>query len=205
MERVRLYRESGMPTRKGRGLFAETLMLACPNLPVEEEGRLTDLRIRENFIERVFAYHDLRNLFESRWRLRDLVAFHTTRKLQLLAHSTEAYRRLGRIVARASTIDRGELRHLYEDEFMAAVRIQSTPRRHANVLQHMTGYFKDALDSGSRRELQDLIADFRAGLIPLIVPITLVRHYVSKFDVGYLKDQVYLAPHPKELMLRNHV
>lgn len=205
MERVRLYGKGGMPSRKGRGLFAEALMLTCPNLPVEEEGRLTDLRIRENFIERVFGYRDLRNLFESRWRLRDLIAFHSARKLQLLSHSTEAYRRLGRIVAQASKIARGELRDLYEDEFMGALRVQSTPGRHANVLQHMTGYFKDELDTGSRRELQDLIADFRAGLIPLIVPITLVRHYVSKFDVEYLKNQVYLAPHPKELMLRNHV
>ena len=205
MERVRLYGKKGMPSRNGRGLFAETLMEACPNLPVEEEGRLSDLRLRENFIERVFAYHDLTHLFEKRWTLGDLVAFHTAHKLQLLAHSNAAYRRLGRLVAQGKKMDRGELGRRYQDEFMAALRVHATPGRHANVLQHMVGYFKDRLDAAARRELQDLIADYRSGLTPLVVPITLIRHYLSKYKVAYLEDQAYLAPHPKELMLRNHV
>ncbi len=205
MERVRVYGSSGMPSRKGRGLFAAALIEACPNLPVEEEGRLNDLRIRENFIERVFAFRDLTRLFEKRWTLRDLIAFHSAHKFQLLAHSNEAYRRLGRIVAEAKTFSRSELSGKYQDEFMSALHIQATPGRHANVLQHMVGYFKDELDSDARRELQDLITDYRSGLVPLIVPMTMIRHYIAKFDVSYLKDQVYLAPHPKELMLRNHV
>lgn len=205
MERVKLYTGKGMPTRKGRGLFAQALIDAMPNLPVEEEGRLTDLKIRENFIERVFAYPDLMRLFERRWTVGDLIAFHSAHKFQLLAHSTEAYRRLGRIVANAKKSDRDALSARYQDEFMAALRVPATPGRHANVLQHMAGYFKDRLDAPSRRELQDLISEFRSGLVPLIVPLTLIRHYISTFDIGYLKNQVYLYPHPNELMLRNHV
>jgi uncharacterized protein YbgA (DUF1722 family)/uncharacterized protein YbbK (DUF523 family) len=205
MEHVRLYGKDRMPRRIGRGLFADALITAYPNLPVEEEGRLTDPHLRENFIERVFAYHDLRRLFEKRWTIGQLVAFHSRHKLQLLAHSAEAYRRLGRLVAAASRGDRAELAQRYQDEFMAALRLHTTPRRNANVLQHMAGYLKNHLDQVERVELQELIADFRAGLVPLIVPITLLRHYVRKFNIAYLQDQVYLAPHPKELMLRNHV
>ncbi|HYA35024.1 MAG TPA: DUF523 and DUF1722 domain-containing protein [Candidatus Binataceae bacterium] len=205
MERVKLYSAKGMPTRKGRGLFAQALIDATANLPVEEEGRLTDLKIRENFIERVFAYRDLMRLFERRWDVRDLIAFHSAHKFQLLAHSTEAYRRLGAIVAKAKKSDRDTLSARYQSEFMAALRVPATRGRHANVLQHMAGYFKDRLDSPSRRELQDLIEEFRSGVAPLIVPLTLIRHYISRFDIGYLKGQVYLSPHPKELMLRNHV
>ena len=205
MERVRLFGKKGMPSRNGRGLFAAALMEACPNLPVEEEGRLGDLRLRENFIERVFAYHDLTLLFERRWALGDLVSFHAAHKLQLLAHSNESYRKLGRLVAQGKKMDRGELSRRYQDEFMAALRVHATPGRHANVLQHMVGYFTDRLDTAARCELQDLIADYRSGLVPLVVPITLIRHHLSKYKVAYLEDQVYLAPHPRELMLRNHV
>jgi uncharacterized protein YbgA (DUF1722 family)/uncharacterized protein YbbK (DUF523 family) len=205
MERVRIYGEKGMPTRQGRGLFAAALIEAFPNLPVEEEGRLNDARLRENFVERIFAYHALNAFFQSRWIFHDLVAFHSAHKLQLLAHSAESYRRLGRLVANRKAIKRKELARRYQDEFMSALRIHATRGRHANVLQHMAGYFKERLDHASRLELQDVIADYRSGLVPLIVPITLIRHYVWNFDVAYLKGQVYLAPHPKELMLRNHV
>ena len=205
MERVRLYGSKGMPSRNGRGLFAEAIMEAFPNLPVEEEGRLSDLRLRESFIERVFAYHDLMLLFGKRWTLGDLVAFHTAHKLQLLAHSNEAYRKLGRLVAQGKKMDRGELSCRYRDQFMGALRVHATPGRHANVLQHMVGYFKDRLDSAERRELQELIVEYRSGLVPLVMPITLIRHYLSKYKVAYLEDQAYLAPHPRELMLRNHV
>ncbi|MBP1688446.1 MAG: YbgA [Deltaproteobacteria bacterium] len=205
MERVRVYGAGGMPARSGRGFFAEALMQRYPTLPVEEEGRLCDPRLRENFVERVFAYRRLRGLFDGRWKLGDMVAFHTAHKLQLLAHSTPAYQELGRLVAGAKALTRGELRERYEAVFMAALQVLATPRRHVNVLQHMIGYFRQQLDDASRRELLALVEDYRSGLVPLIVPITLIRHYVRRFAVAYLDGQTYLDPHPKELMLRNHV
>lgn len=205
MERVRVFDARGVPAKSGRGLFAETLLAYFPQLPVEEEGRLSDLRLRENFVERVFAYRRLRTLFTGRWKLRDLVAFHTAHKLLLMAHAPKTYESLGRLVARAKALPRSELRGRYEAEFMRTLRELATPRRHVNVLLHILGYFRPHLDEQSRRELLGLIEDYRRGLVPLIVPITLIRHYVRRFDVAYLRGQVYLEPHPKELMLRNHV
>jgi len=205
MERVRVFDAHGVPAKSGRGLFAEALLQYFPNLPVEEEGRLTDPRLRENFIERVFAYARLRSLFSGHWKVGDLIAFHTAHKLLLMAHSPHAYQSLRRLVAEARSVPRGELRDRYESEFMGALREMATRKRHANVLQHMVGYFSQQLDSDSRRELQLLLQDYRAGLVPLVVPLTLIRHYVRKYDVTYLGGQVYLEPHPKELMLRNHV
>jgi uncharacterized protein YbgA (DUF1722 family) len=205
MERVRIYSASGMPSRDGRGIFAAALLQRYPNLPVEEEGRLNDLHIRENFIERVFAYRRLSTFFRERWTQRRLVAFHSAHKLQLLAHSPRVYAELGRMVANARGTDRAELRECYESAFMSALARPATPARHTNVLHHIAGYFRDRLDSDSRRELLDLIEDYRKGLVPLIVPITLVRHHVRRLKIEYLDGQVYLQPHPKELMLRNHV
>ncbi len=205
MERVRVYGIGGMPSRDGRGLFASALMQRYPHLPVEEEGRLNDPRLRENFIERVFAYHRLRNFFAGRWTHGGLVTFHTAYKLQLMAHSPRHYRELGRIVAEARTSERNELRGTYETSFMEALATVATTARHVNVLQHIAGYFREHLDTTSRTELASLIEDYRHGRVPLIVPITLIRHYVRLYDVDYLKGQFYLEPHPKELMLRNHV
>jgi uncharacterized protein YbgA (DUF1722 family)/uncharacterized protein YbbK (DUF523 family) len=205
MERVKIYGTGGMPSRDGRGLFAASLLSHYPNLPVEEEGRLNDLRLRENFIERVFAYRRLRTFFAGRWNIGRLVAFHTSHKLQLLAHAPAAYAELGRFVANAKGVGKTQVRDQYETTFMTALKQLATPARHTNVLQHMAGYFSDNLDSASRIELTSLIDDYRLGLVPLIAPITLIRHYVRLYAVGYLEGQVYLEPHPKELMLRNHV
>ena len=205
MERVRIFDAHGVPAKSGQGLFAEALLQHFPNLPVEEEGRLTDPHLRENFIERVFAYTRLRSLFSGRWKVGDLIAFHTAHKLLLMAHSPHAYQNLGRLVAEAKSVPRAELRDRYESEFMGALREMATTKRHANVLQHMVGYFSKQLDSDSRQELQALLQDYRAGFLPLVVPLMLIRHYVRKCDVTYLRGQVYLEPHPKELMLRNHV
>ncbi|HXQ21685.1 MAG TPA: DUF523 and DUF1722 domain-containing protein [Candidatus Acidoferrales bacterium] len=205
MARVKVYGARGAPAQSGRGLFAEALLQRFPSLPVEEEGRLNDPQLRESFVERVFAYHRVRALFAARWMVGDLVTFHTAHKLQLLAHSPTAYARLGRLVAASTRMPRPELRARYEADFMSGLAVPATPRRHVNVLQHIAGYFKRQLDDDARRELLALIEDYRAGLIPLVVPITLVRHYVRRFDVAHLKGQVYLEPHPKELMLRNHV
>jgi len=204
LERVRLRGPGGLVRRDGRGLFAAALLASDPALPVEEEGRLHDPALRESFVERVFAYRRLRSLFAGRFSLSRLVAFHTAHKLQLLAHAPAAYRSLGRLVAGAKGLPRSELRERYTRGFMAALASRATPRRHVNVLEHCLGYFRGRLDSGARAALALAIADYRAGLVPLVVPVTLLRHYVERLGVVYLAGQVYLEPHPKELMLRNH-
>jgi len=205
MERVRVYDAHGVPAKSGRGLFAAELLGHFPNLPVEEEGRLTDPHLRENFIERVFAYRRLRTLFAGRWKLGELVAFHTAHKLLLMAHSPRAYASLGRLVADGKALPRLELRSRYEADFMEALAEMATTRRQTNVLQHITGYLRPHLDEDSRGELLSLINDYRRGLVPLVVPLTLIRYFLRRFQIPYLGDQVYLEPHPKELMLRNHV
>ena len=205
MERVRIYGSSGMPTRDGLGLFATALMRQYPALPVEEEGRLNDPHLRENFVERVFAYRRLRSLFSSRWTFGGLVRFHTAHKLALMAHSPKAYGELGRFVANARRLHRQEIVERYGLAFMEALKKIATAACHTNVLHHMHGYLRQHLDQDSREELISLIADYRHGLIPLVVPITLFRHYLRMFNVTYLSGQVYLEPHPKELMLLNHV
>ena len=205
MERVRIYGEKGMPQKKGRGLFAQAMIERIPQLPVEEEGRLRDPLLRENFIERVFAYRRLRDLFRGRWSVGGLVAFHTAHKLQLMSHQPQAYQRLGRLVGEAKGMGRDELRSRYAEGFMAALARRTSPRRNVNAMQHMLGFFRKHLDARSKQELLGLIEDYRNGLVPLVVPLTLIRHHVERFDVAYLRDQHYLAPHPKELMLRNHV
>jgi uncharacterized protein YbgA (DUF1722 family)/uncharacterized protein YbbK (DUF523 family) len=205
MARVKVYPENGgSPARDGRGLFAEELIRGMPSLPIEEEGRLSDRGLRENFVERLFAYRRLKSLFAARWRLADLVAFHTAHKLLLMAHSPAAYARLGRLVAAAKGQPRGELRRRYEAEFMAALAALATPGRHANVLQHMLGYVSPALDGDQRAEIDELIRDYRHELVPLLAPLTLLRHHVRRLGIEYLLGQVYLEPNPKELMLRNH-
>jgi uncharacterized protein YbgA (DUF1722 family)/uncharacterized protein YbbK (DUF523 family) len=205
MERVKTYSEAGMPERNGRGLFAAALMRRFPTLPVEEEGRLNDPRLRENFIERVFAYRRLKHLFQPGWSLGALVKFHTAHKMALLAHSTTRYNDLGRLVANSSGMSKRELRVEYETAFMSTLQIVSTPRRHTNVLTHMMGHLKKRLDADSKQELLQSIEEYRTGLVPLVVPLTLLRHYVRLHDVEYLAGQTYLEPHPRELMLRNHV
>ena len=205
MERVKVFEGTGAPSRTGRGLFAAALLRRLPTLPVEEEGRLTDPALRENFVERVFAYRRLQDLFAARWTPGQLVAFHTAHKMALLAHSTTAYRELGRVVAGAAARQRQALREQYETVFMLTLSRPATPRRHANVLLHMAGHFKKVLDDDSKRELVGCIDEYRRGLVPLVVPLTLIRHYVRKFRVEYLAGQTYLDPHPRELMLRNHV
>ena len=205
MERVKTYSDNGRPERNGRGLYARALMHRFPTLPVEEEGRLNDPRLRENFIERVFAYRRLKDLFQPGWSLGALVKFHTVHKMALLAHSTTGYNELGRLVARGREMKKRELRASYETAFMSILQIVATPRRHANVLSHIMGHLKKQLDAESKRELLQSIDEYRTGLVPLVVPLTLLRHYVRLHAVDYLAGQTYLEPHPRELMLRNHV
>ena len=205
--RVNLYDAAApkaAPKQIGVGLFARALVERLPNLPVEEEGRLHDAGLRENFIERVFAYDRLRALFDARFTVGALVAFHTAHKMQLLAHSTDGYRALGHLVGGAKALPRAELRARYEADFMAVLKRLATPGRQANVLTHMFGHLRQDLAEPDKRELLALIEDHRTGLVPLIVPITLLRHHVRRLEVAYLLGQTFLQPHPKELMLRNH-
>jgi len=205
MERVKTYGTTGMPERNGRGLFATALVTRLPNLPVEEEGRLHDPKLRENFIERLFAYRRLKDLFRPGWTIGALVAFHTAHKMALLAHSTERYQELGRLVARARELSKKQVRIDYETAFMATLAIVATARRHTNVLTHMMGHLKKQIDPASKQELLQSIDEYRTGLVPLVVPITLLRHHVRVHGIEYLAGQTYLEPHPRELMLRNHV
>ena len=205
MERVKVYTEAGMPSKKGSGLFAAALREAMPDLPVEEEGRLNDPVLRENFIERLFAYQRVVGLFAPRWTRAQVVAFHTAHKLQVMAHATTAYRELGRLVADLKDFSRDEFKRTYTSRFMAALAVRASRGRNTNALQHAAGHLKKRLDADGRAELAGLIEDYRLGHVPIVVPITLMRHLVRIHGVAYLEGQTFLEPHPKELMLRNHV
>ncbi|MEO6308526.1 MAG: DUF523 and DUF1722 domain-containing protein [Nitrospiraceae bacterium] len=205
IERVRIYNEHGMPNRNGVGLFARAFIKQFPLIPVEEEGRLCEPTLRENFIERVFCYRRWQDLVQSGVTRQALVQFHTIHKYLLLAHSPQQDEVLGRLVGQAHQHNPKELAYRYGELFLKALAVKATVRKHVNVLQHILGYFKDRLDAREKAELLVVIGDYHQGLTPLIVPLTLIKHYVKIFDVGYIRDQVYLNPHPKELMLRNHV
>ncbi len=206
IERVRVYsEETGMAVRQGIGIFARIFIERFPLVPVEEEGRLSDPVLRENFIERVFCHWRWRHLLAAGFRRGRLVAFHTAHKLLVLAHSPKHYQMMGRLVAEAKDHRPAELAARYGELLAAGLKVKATARKHANVLHHVAGYFKRDLSSDDKAELLAVIDDYRTGLVPLVVPLTLIQHYVRKFEVAYLRDQVYLNPHPKELMLRNHV
>lgn len=204
MERVRVYGQGGVPNRTGRGLFAAKLLRHLPLLPVEEEGRLNDARLRENFIERVFAYQRWLEIAPS-GSIEKLIDFHARHKMTLLAHSQKHLRLLGRIVANVRKHPSRQVFDEYGSLFMEALRRPATPKNNTNVLQHIMGFFSDQLEAAERSELLQIIEDYRHEWVPLIVPLTLVQHYVRKYQVAYIQNQIYLNPHPKELMLRNHV
>lgn len=205
MERVKVYNEKNMAERKGIGMFARAFMRHFPLLPVEEEGRLHDPVLRENFIERLFALSRWRAVLADGARLSDLVAFHTKHKLQIMAHSNGHYQKMGRLVAGAKHIPSQKLFEEYGRKLMEGLKLKATPKKNANVLMHMAGYFKTQLSADEKAELLEVIDLYRNTRIPLIVPITLIHHYVRKYDQPYLRDQYYLKPHPVELQLRNHV
>jgi uncharacterized protein YbgA (DUF1722 family)/uncharacterized protein YbbK (DUF523 family) len=205
MERVRVYTEAGMPSRSGPGLFARALVETLPLLVVEEEGRLNDPWLRESFVVRIFTHHRWRQLTRGRVRAADLVAFHSRHKLLLMAHSEPHLRTLGRLVGRAGSARLAEVLREYAERLFAGLRVKATTRKHTNVLQHMAGYLRERLDRWDRDELHGTITDYHRGLVPLIAPITLLRHHIGRLGLGYLRDQVYLDPHPRELMLLNHV
>ncbi len=205
MERIRVYNERGMPVKKGIGIFARIFMEHFPLLPVEDEGRLHDPKLRENFIERIFTLKRWRKLLTTKETPGSLVDFHTKHKLLILSHSPKHHQMMGRLVGQAKNLPLNELYSQYQSLFLESLRLKTTYKKNANVLQHMMGYFREELSSDEKKELLEIIELYRKGYIPLILPLTLINHYVRKYDQPYLKEQVYLNPHPIELQLRNHV
>ena len=205
MERVKVYDDSGIPTKTGVGIFARIFMEHFPLLPVEEEGRLHDTGLRENFIERIFTLKRWREIRNGKSSRGALVDFHARHKLLLLSHSTKLYQAMGKLVASQKSFSRQDLFLQYETLLMEAVKLKTTPKKNVNVLQHMMGYFKEQLSADEKKELLEIIVHYQRGFLPLIVPLTLIGHYVRKYDQPYLREQIYLNPHPLELQLRNHV
>lgn len=205
MERIKSYR-NGMPGRRDeRGLFADELLRRWPGLPVEEDGRLNDPLLRETFIERVFCRNRWRVLVSRGLTRRSLVEFHTAHKLLLRAHDETGYRELGRVVGNAGTVPDDELFASYEREFQRTLSVRASRKKQTNVLQHAIGYLKNELEPASKREILTAIDDYRRGMLPLVVPLSLLRYEIRRHRVEYLVGQVYFDPHPRELMLRNHV
>ena len=205
MERVRVYDEQGVPRPQGVGLFARVFMDHFPLLPAEDDGRLHDPILRENFIERVFVMQRWREASKRKRNRGTLVRFHTEHKLLILSHSPRHHRIMGNLVAQAKAVPISALYDEYQQFLMEALRLKATPAKHCNVLQHIMGYFKKQLSSDAKQELLEIIGYYRQRFVPLIVPITLINHYVRLYDKPYLKQQYYLSPHPLELQLRNHV
>lgn len=205
MRGVKIYTDAGMPNTTGSGIFAHAFMKEFPLLPVEDEGRMHDPSLRENFIERVFVYRKWQEYTRKDGSLGGLVAFHTDHKYLVMAHSQKHYTALGKMVAAGKSERRDRLHADYLKTLMEGLQLLATPKKNTNVLQHMTGYFKDKISAEEKKELLEVIVSYHDGLVPLIVPITLLKHYVRKYKEAYLSRQVYLNPHPLELMLRNHV
>lgn len=204
MQAVKVYGPSGMPVHKGVGIFAGAFMHRFPLLPVEEDGRLHDPAIRENFIERVFVYKRWQELLNKGRSLKHLIDFHTDHKLLIMSHSPKHYSALGKLVAGAKD-HKDDLYGEYVRTLMDGLRLIATAKKHTNVLQHTMGYFKKQLTADEKQELLEIIDRYHRQLVPLIVPITLILHYLRKYGDPYLERQHYLHPHPIELMLRNHV
>jgi len=205
MERVKIRNEKGMPEKKGVGLFARIFMEHFPLIPVEEEGRLHDPKLRENFIERIFAMMRWRALLTKKLSIGGLVNFHTRNKLLILSHSPKHYKMMGKLVAEGKGMPIKRLYTDYESLLMEALKLKTTPKKNSNVLQHMMGYFKKQLSSDEKQEVLEIIQQYREGYVPLIVPVTLLNHYIRKYRQPYLSMQTYLNPHPIALQLRNHV
>jgi uncharacterized protein YbgA (DUF1722 family)/uncharacterized protein YbbK (DUF523 family) len=203
--RVKVYGSTGIPVKSGSGLFAASVARHFPLLPIEEEGRLNDPYIRENFIERVFSCRRWKDFLLGKPGLGELVEFHSRHKLLVMSHSTQSYREMGVLVAHGKELKREELFQRYEGQLMKTLALHATAKKNTNVLMHIMGYFKKELTSAEKSELLETISQYHDQLVPLLVPLTLLKHYVRKYDQPYLKQQVYLAPHPAELMLRNHV
>lgn len=202
MERVKIYYKT-TPERSGVGIYAQAILEHFPNLPTEEEGRLGDPRLRENFIKRVFIYHRWRELVANQPSKNALVDFHAQHKLIYMSHNQTQAKALGRLVARIGDMNIED----YCDQYLQAVsdllKKPASKKNHVNTLKHIQGYLKRDLDSEDKQELHDTIEQYRLGYLPLIVPITLLRHHFRRCPNDYIDQSFYMQPHPNELMLRN--
>lgn len=202
--RIRVYGDDGSVRKTGTGLFARAFTRHFPRIPVEEAGRLNDPGLRENFIEAIFSLQQWRKLIDTRKTLGGLVEFHTQNKLLILSHNQELYRKMGRLVAQGKSMETDRLFDTYEQILLKALGLKTTLKKNINVLQHIMGFFKKDLAAPEKQELLSILDQYSSGYVPLIVPITLIRHYVLKYDHPWLKTQTYLNPHPFELKLRNY-
>ena len=202
--RIRVYGDDGKVRKTGRGLFAAAFVKRFPRIPVEEAERLNDAGLREHFVINVFALKRWRRLLETNRTLGGLVEFHTDNKLLILSHSPKHYRQMGKLVAEGKKYGTDELFDMYERILLAAFSLKTTVKKNINVLEHMQGYFKKDLNKHEKSELVSIIDRYRSGYVPLIVPLTLLNHYVMKYDQPYLSRQTYLNPHPYELKLRTY-
>lgn len=207
LERVKVYQPNGHPAvQSGRGAFAQAFCALRPDLPVEEEGRLHDPVLRENFISRVYAYADWQRLLAEGLSRGALVSFHSRYKYLLMANNPQAYRTLGRLLGSMSKDDDPQqVGQRYFSQLMQALRRCASRGTHCNVLQHLSGYFKDTLTQQDKAELQTIISQYQQGVVPLVVPLTLLKHHLRKHPDPYLLQQTYLQPHPESLGLRNAV
>ncbi len=205
MQSVKLYNEKGFAAKKGVGMFAKVFMRAFPLMPVEDDGRLHDPALRENFIERLFVYKRWQDLLKVSKTIKGLVEFHTDHKLLIMAHSPKTLSLLGKIVAKAKDYTKEDLFKDYGETLLTGLKAQASVKKNTNVLQHILGHFRKELSGDEKKEALEVIEDYHKGYVPLMVPIVLLQHYVRKYDKEYLKRQYYLNPHPVELMLRNHV
>jgi len=205
MRGVKVYTPDGMPGGTSPGIFARSFMERFPLLPVEDDGRLHDPGLRENFIERIFVYRRWKSLVESGAKFRDLVDFHSRHKYLLMSHSPSHLRLLGKLVAGGKAMPRPRVLNEYLECLMAGLKLMATVKKNTNVLHHILGYFKKELSADEKQEALEVIEEYHRGLVPLIVPIVLLRHFVRRYDEPYLGGQFYLYSHPAELMLRNHV
>jgi uncharacterized protein YbgA (DUF1722 family)/uncharacterized protein YbbK (DUF523 family) len=205
MERVKVYAENGMPEKKGTGLFAEEIMKQNPLLPVEEEGRLNDPVLRENFINRVYVYARWQNLLQSGLTKYRLIEFHTRHKYLMLAHNQQEYRELGKSLSSVNKADVVKFSSEYINRVMMVLRHRASRKMHVNVLQHLLGFLRSHLDTEDRAEILDTIKAYSKGEYPLVVPITLLQHHFRRNPHPFVNQQVYLNPHPRELMLRNSI
>ncbi len=205
LHKVKIYHESGHSQKNGRGLFAAAFTDHFPLLPVEEEGRLNDPGLRENFIEKVFCYYRWKSFLQQKPDYKALINFHTTHKLQLMSHSPKHLSRMGKLVASGKDIPEETLLTEYQADLMEAMSLKATVKKNVNVLYHIAGYFKKLISSDEKNELISLIESYANHEAPLVVPLTLANHFIRKYDASYLQNQTYLEPHPSELMLRNQV
>ncbi|MBI9078013.1 MAG: DUF1722 domain-containing protein [Desulfatibacillum sp.] len=204
MTRISVYGPDNKVYTSGVGIWARMFMERFPLLPVEDEGRLHDPGLRENFITRVFVMKRWRNLVAEGFNVGKLVDFHTRHKLLILAHSQKHYREMGRMVAKVREHSPEDFFKSYLEILTQALALKTTPAKNINVLQHMMGYFKKQLTGDEKQELLELLDQYRQGYAPLIVPVTLIKHFARKYGQDYLQQQIYLNPHPLELGLRNH-